>query len=230
MRQIHKAILIFMILLSALIDGRDVNAQLFFNRLAPADIANAVRNRGFYDVAYPYFRGDIYVVDATERRGLRVRLVVDPRTGEITERLIIGRNNRVYPAQSNIIDRNYDDNNGREQRVIERPQPRSNVEVDEPSPRIKSVQQKKRRVEQPATAEPKSDIVIVRPTIDQPVVLPKEPIGIVTPRSAVPNVQPPALTQPVIAAPTQAERGTRENPRNVGPKVGPIVPAPIGVE
>jgi hypothetical protein len=96
-----QIILMFCIMIG-IFEAQPAQAQLFFSRIPPADVVSIVRNRGFYDVSPPYFRGDVYVVDATERKGLRVRLIVEPRSGEIVERLIIGRNNRVYPSGPNI--------------------------------------------------------------------------------------------------------------------------------
>ena len=73
-------------------------AQLFFSRrLPPGQIISIVQSRGYTYPTYPYYRGDIYVVDANEPRGNRIRLVIDPNSGEIVERLLI-RQQRVVPG------------------------------------------------------------------------------------------------------------------------------------
>ncbi len=240
------------------------HAQLFFSRIPPGDIVNIVRNRGFYDVENPYFRGDVYVVDASERRGLRVRLVVDPRTGDIVERLIVGRNNRVYPAGPNVVTV---PPLGVERQVFDRPaidnerKSRSTIELDEDRPRVRQVRPVKKRVKQepfidpvaPSAAQPlaapNSQIIDTRPQAPSSVIIeaPKDkPVDSVPMKSQIqpPSAEPskalnpfpatapsvksadPAPTTPVQPNSGQTQRGTRENPR----KVGPILPPPIGVE
>lgn len=237
------------------------HAQLFFSRIPPADVVNIVRNRGFTDVALPYFRGDVYVLDATERRGVRVRLIVDPRSGDIVERLIVGRNNRVYPAGPNMEEPLGVERPVRNRRIIEgdaRDNERSsNVEIDEPRSNIRQIPPKKRRIQRkdpvssqptevnpqiievnpektPADKEPTppSNVQIMSPRVEpskisDPV---KSPIIITPPVASNPTLQavPPAakVLEPSTTAPGQTQRGTRENPR----KIGPIVPPPIGVE
>jgi hypothetical protein len=237
------------------------HSQLFFSRIAPVDVVNIVRNRGFTDVAVPYFRGDVYVVDATERRGVRVRLIVDPRSGDIVERLIVGRNNRVYPAGPNMEEPLGVERPVRNRRIIEgdaRDNERSsNVEIDEPRSNIRQIPSKKRRVQrkepvsiqpseaspqiievnpekQPANKEPPppSNVQIVPPRVEPSKMSDpaKSPIIVAPPVASNPPLQavpPPAkVLEPSTTAPGQTQRGTRENPR----KIGPIVPPPIGVE
>jgi resuscitation-promoting factor RpfA len=264
---ISQIIFMFCILFAAA-DMQPAKAQLFFSRIPPADVVSIVRNRGFYDVTFPYFRGDVYVVDASERRGLRVRLIVDPRTGEIVERLIIGRNNRVYPAGPNMEEPLGVERPARNRRMIdpdmgddERPSPNSNVDVNERRSRIKQIPPKKQRVKRdepvvstPVEANPQiievrpekalpdktpveqmpatpSNVQIVPPRVDPPKTgdLTKTPI-ITPPVVSAPPLQavpPPAKAlEPSTTAPGQTQRGTRENPR----KIGPIVPPPIGLE
>ena len=242
--------------ISCLYFAPSAQAQLFFSRIPPADIVNIVRNRGFYDVENPYFRGDVYVIDATERRGLRVRLIVDPRTGDIVERLIIGRNNRVYPAGPNGVG----STRGVERQVLEQPSlddekhSRSSVDIDEPNSRIRQVRPTKKRAKQessveiitPSVAQPAlPQPFLPRPQIieapkDEPLKLPSsnpnsQPSSVelpktqMAPSSGVPSTskQLEPLT-PTLSSPNneQIQRGTKENPR----KVGPIIPLPIGVQ
>jgi resuscitation-promoting factor RpfA len=256
---ISQIIFMFCILFAAA-DMQPAKAQLFFSRIPPADVVSIVRNRGFYDVSAPYFRGDVYVVDASERRGLRVRLIVDPRSGDIVERLIIGRNNRVYPAGPNMEEPLGVERPARNRRIIEgdgRDDERSsNVDIDEPRSNLRQIPPKKRRVQrkepvssqpteanpqiievnpekQPANKEPTppSNVQIVPPRVDPPKTLDLTKTPIITPPvvSAPPlqAVPPPEkVLEPSTTAPGQTQRGTRENPR----KIGPIVPAPIGLE
>ena len=226
-------------------------AQLFFSRIPPADIVSIVRNRGFYDVDNPYFRGDVYVIDATERRGLRVRLVVDPRTGDIVERLIVGRNNRVYPAGPN----NAAEQLGVEKRIIERPtldndrQSQSSVNIEEPNPNIRQVRPLKRRSKQdssvnivtPNTVKPTlPNMQIIEVPKEEPSKLPasnvqSQPSSIEVPKtpstpsasvSSQPKVLEPSFDMPATPIEGQTQRGTRENPR----KVGPIISPPVGAK
>ncbi len=254
---VTKKILFFCISIStaSLTGASSASAQLFFSRIPPGEIVSLVRSRGYYDVAYPYYRGDIYVVDATERRGMRVRLVVDPRSGEIVERLVIGRDRRVYPVGPAIaaplgVERPVLDNDR---------ESRSTVQIEEP--RRKSKQRAKRREPVIETApadiapipqllpaapqaEPESSVQIVptAPRTRQPSrqsVVPSEPVEPVqrggqatevpvvsSPAISAPTAPPPKPPGPVIAAPGPTERGTKDNPR----KVGPIVPPPVGLE
>ncbi len=245
------------------------HAQLFSSRIQPADIVNIVRNRGFSEIQSPYFRGDVYIVDATERRGLRVRLVVDPRTGDIVERLVIGRNNKVYPAgpssveaplgvERQVIDRTYLDNDR---------QSRSSVEIDEPRSRIQQVRPARKRINQnsiidtdaPNSVQPSvpnientvpqqqqpsqtpSNTVIDTPK-NEPAKLPdiklpqiqSSPTSIEQPNtSSSASTSPsttksvePSLTPTDLPSSGQTQRGTRENPR----KVGPIISSPTGMQ
>ncbi len=255
-------------------EAQPAQAQLFFSRIPPADVVNIVRNRGFYDVSAPYFRGDVYVVDATERRGLRVRLIVEPRSGEIVERLIIGRNNRVYPSGPNMEEPMGVERPVRNRRNIERYEideersSGSSVDVDEPRSRIRQIPPKKQRVKQntpevttqtplqnnpqiieinpekrlpenrPADKETTSpsNVQIVPPRSEQLKTPAVSPAIVTPPISAAPPVvnnlplqavpPPSKVLEPSTTAPGQAQRGTRENPR----KVGPVVPPPIGLE
>jgi resuscitation-promoting factor RpfA len=262
-----QIILMFCIMIG-IFEAQPAQAQLFFSRIPPADVVNIVRNRGFYDVSSPYFRGDVYVVDATERRGLRVRLIVEPRSGEIVERLTIGRNNRVYPSGPNMEEQLGVERPVRNRRNLERYEtddersPASSVDIEEPRSRIREIPPKKRRVRQntPETTtqtplQNNPQIIEINPEkrlpenrpADKEVTSPSN-VQIVPPRTEplkTPAVSPAIVTPPVVntpplqavpppakvlepstTAPGQTQRGTRENPR----KIGPIVPPPIGVE
>ena len=210
-------------------------AQLFFSRrLPPGQIISIVQSRGYTYPTYPYYRGDIYVVDANEPRGNRIRLVIDPNSGEIVERLLI-RQQRVVPGPG------FDDTyvrsgvprivNPSEEAIGGQPQDKRPV---------------KRTARRPAERAPETLAPVETPTATAPAAsapqgatpsetAPAEPISRPTrqaPAAPVAAAPAPAVT-PSAAPPPSAEtpapgseRGTRANPR----RVGPVLPPAVGVE
>ena len=64
--------------------------------LRPREIVEGLRDRGFTEVSRPRYDGRAYRVEATGPRGLRVRLVVDARDGEVIGREPLGA--AYYPS------------------------------------------------------------------------------------------------------------------------------------
>ena len=57
----------------------------------PAAVVDLVRAEGFRQLTPPVYRGDVYVLEATDARGARVRLFVDADRGFIRGGQVIGR-------------------------------------------------------------------------------------------------------------------------------------------
>lgn len=57
----------------------------------PDDVVDRLEDNGFEDVSRPRFDGSNYLVDATDPRGRRIRLVVDAFRGAIVDRYAVGR-------------------------------------------------------------------------------------------------------------------------------------------
>lgn len=239
---------------AVVISGAPAQAQLFFSRLPPGQIVTIVRSQGYQSPSYPYYRGDIYVVDAFDPRGVRVRLVVDPRSGDIVERLYI-RNQRVIPAPE--VEEGYA---ARGPRILNPSEEAAESQRREPRPPKRTA---RRPVERPAdrpAAERAPDIAA--PVEQQP----ERPIEQAPPAAAAPEASRPrnrvppqpketpaqetvqggappsgsatALTPSGPSAPgdpgpsgsssaSGGERGTKANPRRVGPVV---LPPAVGVE
>ena len=69
--------------------------------LPPREIVEGLHERGFSEVGRPRFDGRAYRVEATSPRGMRVRLVVDAREGDVLGREPLGvyyPSDRVRPA------------------------------------------------------------------------------------------------------------------------------------
>lgn len=64
--------------------------------LRPREIVDGLRDRGFSEMSRPRYDGRAYRVEATGPRGLRVRLVVDARDGEVIGREPLGA--AYYPS------------------------------------------------------------------------------------------------------------------------------------
>ena len=262
------ALLLASVLPVTLFSGTPVQAQLFFSRLPPGQIIAIVRSQGYQNPSYPYFRGDIYVVDAFDPRGVRVRLVIDPRSGDIVERLLI-RNQRVIAVPD--AERGY----SRSTRILNPSEEAAEGQRRTPQPPRRAA---RRPVEQPAVERAPD---IAAPVEQQPRERPAEPIApgvaqepsrprnrpLSLPRETVPRETVPRETVPRETAPKEAvpretvqggsssssapsatgpsapsvpgdsgagnssasggERGTRSNPRRVGPV---ILPPAVGVE
>ena len=208
-------------------------AQLFFSRLPPGQIVTIVRSQGYRNPSNPFFRGDIYVVDAFDPRGQNVRLVINPSSGEIVERLLI-RNQRVIPAPDsqplfvqprqrylNPSDEaaQTERRAGKARRIARRPVERA--PVFEPGARV--------RPPDPAPAEANAPA-----QSNAPATAPAAP-----PRAAIAPPAEPAPPRAIETRPVQqgeaaqgappgpGDRGTRTSPRRVGPV---ILPPAIGVE
>lgn len=224
------------------------SAQLFFSRrLPPGQIITIVQSRGYSLPSYPYYRGDIYVVDATEPRGNRVRLVIDPNSGEIVERLLI-RQQRVIPGPGfddtyvrsgvpRIVNPSEEAAGGpkierpRIKRAARRPAEHP-AETGSPSetPAAVAPTEQPPQAAVPKESAPKDTAPaegIARPT--RPVATPREtpaaPVAAApsAPAPSTAQAAPPAETSP---APGSPERGTKANPR----RVGPVLPPAVGVE
>ena len=218
-------------------------AQLFFSRrLPPGQIISIVQSRGYTYPTYPYYRGDIYVVDANEPRGNRIRLVIDPNSGEIVERLLI-RQQRIVPGPGfddtyvrsgvpRIVNPSEEAINGQPQvrrapkRTARRPLERTpettaptetpaTVTPAEPAPQARAPR------ESIAPKEPAPADAISRPTRPAPATAPAAPIT----AAPQPTAAPPATAE-APAAPSPAERGTKANPR----KIGPVLPPAVSVD
>lgn len=231
------------------------SAQLFFSRrLPPAEIVSIVRGQGYVNPSFPFFRGDIYVVDANEPRGPRVRLVIDPFSGGIVERLLIRRqkvvpgpdfdNTYIRSGPPRIVNPSEEAERGdaerrRAKRIVRRP-PAGEVETPvEPSRPARQIE--------PAPAagkeRPKTPGEKTKAAPDEPVGQEKPARSEPKPAEAAPAQQParaaaaPAPAVVSVPQPTPAPvapgeqggeppRGTKANPR----RVGPVVPPPVGVE
>ena len=211
-------------------------AQLFFSRrLPPGQIISIVQSRGYTYPTYPYYRGDIYVVDANEPRGNRIRLVIDPNSGEIVERLLI-RQQRIVPGPGfddtyvrsgvpRIVNPSEEAINGQPQvrrapkRTARRPverTPETTAPIETPATAAPAEPAPQARApKEPEQAEP-----ISRPTRSAPTAAPAAPVA------AAP--QPAAAPSATVEAPASgpAERGTKANPR----KIGPVLPPAVSVD
>lgn len=58
--------------------------------LPPREVVESLRDRGFSEIGRPRYDGRAYRVEATSPRGLRVRLVVDARDGDVIGREPLG--------------------------------------------------------------------------------------------------------------------------------------------
>ncbi|MBY0613412.1 MAG: hypothetical protein K2P80_14635 [Beijerinckiaceae bacterium] len=244
------ALLLASALPAALISGTPAQAQLFFSRLPPGQIVTIVRSQGYQSPSYPYYRGDIYVVDAFDPRGVRVRLVVDPRSGDIVERLYI-RNQRVIPAPE--VEEGYA---ARGPRILNPSEEAAESQRREPRPPKRTArrpadrpaaerapdiaapveQQPERPAEQSPPAAVAPEASRSRNRIPQQ---PKEtPAQETVQGGAPPSGSATAATPSVPSAPGDpgtsgsgsvpgGERGTKANPRRVGPVV---LPPAVGVE
>jgi hypothetical protein len=97
------------------------------------------------------------------------------------------------------------------------------VDIEEPRSRIREIPPKKRRVRQNTPEATTQTPLQNNPQIIE--INPEKRLPENTP--PLQAVPPPAkVLEPSTTAPGQTQRGTRENPR----KIGPIVPPPIGVE
>ncbi len=59
--------------------------------MRPVEILNFLYGNGYSRVRRPVLRGDVYVIVATDARGLRVRLVIDAFDGYLVNREVLGR-------------------------------------------------------------------------------------------------------------------------------------------
>ena len=223
------------------------SAQIFFSRLPPGQIVSIVRSLGYSDPSYPYFRGDIYVVDATEPRGQRVRLIIDPSSGQVVERLFI-RNQRVIPVpqpreiyirrEPRILNPSEEAAQGqrvepRRRKAVTRSRPAEPVEA---APVKRAPQRDEPTIESPAQEEVRRPTrARPRPAIEAPTT-PSEPVvrAPAAPEPAAPareaapgKSSPPGEPGTSSGQAAGGERGTKANPRKVGPV---ILPPAVGVE
>jgi hypothetical protein len=187
------------------------SAQWFFSsRLEPKDIIGIIHREGYRETSYPYFRGDIYVVDAVDPRGRNQRLILDPKSGEIVERLIIGRDQRLYPTGLGKEPLTGPNRNGDGKQSVDSRQ----AQLAKP----------KKAPTAPKQAGPETDAPEVS------VQAPAAPAQAPQPKSA-PAISAPiptsaaSSTVPAAPAPSSGERGTKENPRRVGPVMAPAAGA-----
>lgn len=79
------------IFMSAALGSQPLAAQWFGafiteGPIPPQRILSQLRGRGFSDISRPRFDGSVYLIEALNPWGLRVRLVIDAYDGEIVER------------------------------------------------------------------------------------------------------------------------------------------------
>lgn len=77
----------------------DAHAQWNQRPLAPAAILSALRERGFEEFTRPRLDGTTYRLEATNRRGERMSLVVDAYDAEILERGFRDRDDALLPPR-----------------------------------------------------------------------------------------------------------------------------------
>jgi hypothetical protein len=171
--------------------------------LTPREIAGVVREAGFSRLSRPEYRGDVYVVDATDVDRSRVRLIVDAYNGHILRTIALARPERPRPPR--------DVPPG----VIELPPRQQEPRRQEP-----------REAARPPRDLPPREVAPERaPRPAPPVaVAPRAPGGAGTiERSMPPRLEGPAALPPAVRpAPRQEQRQEQPTtPRTVRPPAAP---------
>ncbi len=168
--------------------------------LDAAAVVDLVRADGFRNLTPPVYRGDVYLVEATDPRGRRVRLFVDSIQGEIRGGQILGR-----------------------EQVSREPVPRRRETARvTPIPRDPPIFRSPE--EGPASAAPPSAPRVVIPAPEPKRLEPRPPVAArPLPDANAPLTITPPAAQPQTAAPPRAPR-TIAPPDTAMPK--PVQPRP----
>ncbi len=180
--------------------------------LAPADVLDVVREEGYRRAGNVQQRGDIYLVDAVDGDGFRVRLTVDSFHGRILGGRILGRDTIASRPRQRQASRG---DNGAE-RAAPRPivpEKRTLAPKNQPEavqgipPEIKGQDAARTPTpDKPVAARP------VTPEVTQP------PARKVTPTPPAARQKPPARIAPpptANAPPAAVGSGTPANPRKI---------------
>jgi hypothetical protein len=188
--------------------------------IRPIEILNYLYENGFSRVRMPKLRGDVYVILATDRRGQRLRLVVDAYDGTLVDRRPVGPDrataNRRY-AEDGV--------------VFGEPVPDSSVQIDQPRPKPKKKKTKiaslppdpTSTLDAPGAApDPVPVVEDPKPALPKPVVA--------KPIASTPIVPKPVETTPVVTVPVERKPVVKPQP----PKLvslpenhkGPMSPLP----
>jgi hypothetical protein len=173
-----------------------------YELMSPRDIIASVREQGFVRPSRPVFQGQFYVVDASDRRGYRVRLFVDSYSGGIRDAVVL--------AEPRVVN------------VPRATRPRDQAprrELQDRDPEDNVVQ----RAPDAGTQVPRTRPLPPAPVRTTPAERPEVPRAQPTqPRPPAPATQPRAAN-PQPAAPGSVGTGTREAPRRID--IAP--PAPL---
>ncbi|MBK9081617.1 MAG: hypothetical protein IPL88_05820 [Rhizobiales bacterium] len=182
--------------------------------LRPMEIAEAVRDQGYRPATRPWSNGEVYVVDAFDHGGRRVRLIVDAYEGVIVKRFM-----QAEPAPRRMagVDRLEPPGRVGDPDVLPGVGPRlpsaPRIEQRPKPPRQARVPQKQDR-----PVEPRVETAPVAPPVAPPV-LPAPP-----PAAAAPKPAPP-----IAAAPPPTVRTVPPAPAAVAPRAPAVIaPAPPG--
>lgn len=99
LRPFRRTRLLILAAAAAAVLGSAPAAAQFSRPLPPAAIVSALRDRGFEDFSRLRLDGTTYRLDATNRRGERVALVVDAYDAEILERAFRDRDDAILPPR-----------------------------------------------------------------------------------------------------------------------------------
>ena len=210
--------------------------------MPPHAIALALEDRGFELITRPRLRGRVYVVEALNRRGARVRLVVEPYEGDIIERIRLEgpdeRFERPYDVEPRgpallehgpryNVPRGFDERDdgdrydGAPRRADRRDPGEWAFEESRPLPPQGAQRPKQRNA---ARTEPPAVKKSVPPTGDRPTER-KLPGPSTVPPAPAPSVEAPKLRDPAPEPPAvTAAAPERRNPVRVIEGVTPVFP------
>lgn len=205
-------------------------AQIFFEfgvwRLDPVDVIDELRDQGFRQVGPLIPRGRVYLVDATEPTGERVRLVVSAGSGDILQTIVLSQprfidvppEHRRPLRRARPVEPREESGRPQRQAVVPperppvRPQPR-------PSPTLRPPAEERPQSETKPEREAPKPRTATRPEPQKPV---KRETPAATPPAPVP---PPAAAAPVQPPePPRTQSARPEEPVRVIPGVTPVVP------